>query len=136
MPGSLDVLAQCTVFVDVRTDEGDDAGALFVDMLRGLGAKVLTRVGQTCTHIVYKNGLASTLTKYRLLDEPRPHVVGIGWVVECAEKRARVDETRFKVDIENINVAGALKVFLLPQVYCRSLRLVPYSVGARSFRSK
>lgn len=87
MPGSLDVLDQCTVFVDVRTEEGEDAGALFVDMLRGLGAKVylflcpvgmiliactsslslqvLSRVGQTCTHIVYKNGLASTLTKYR-----------------------------------------------------------------------
>ena len=40
MPGSLDVLDQCIVFVDVRTEEGEDAGALFVDMLRGLGAKV------------------------------------------------------------------------------------------------
>ena len=40
MPGSLDILDKCTVFVDVRTEEGEDAGALFVDMLRGLGAKV------------------------------------------------------------------------------------------------
>lgn len=40
MPGSLDILDQCTIFVDVRTEEGEDAGALFVDMLRGLGAKV------------------------------------------------------------------------------------------------
>ncbi|KAL5483280.1 hypothetical protein ACEPAI_8510 [Sanghuangporus weigelae] len=109
MPGSLDILDQCTVFVDVRTEEGEDAGALFVDMLRGLGAKVLTRVGQTCTHIVYKNGLSSTVTRYRLLDEPRPKVVGIGWVVECAEKRARVDESRFQVDLESVNVAGTLK---------------------------
>ncbi|KAL5504576.1 hypothetical protein ACEPAH_7237 [Sanghuangporus vaninii] len=109
MPGSLDVLDQCTIFVDVRTEEGEDAGALFVDMLRGLGAKVLTRVGQTCTHIVYKNGLSSTVTRYRLLDEPRPKVVGIGWVVECAEKRTRVDESRFQVDLESLNVAGTLK---------------------------
>ncbi|KAL5521315.1 hypothetical protein ACEPAG_9239 [Sanghuangporus baumii] len=109
MPGSLDILDQCTVFVDVRTEEGEDAGALFVDMLRGLGAKVLTRVGQTCTHIVYKNGLSSTVTRYRLLDEPHPKVVGIGWVVECAEKRARVDESRFQVDLESLNVAGTLK---------------------------
>ncbi|KAL5531907.1 hypothetical protein ACEPAF_5470 [Sanghuangporus sanghuang] len=109
MPGSLDVLDQCTVFVDVRTEEGEDAGALFVDMLRGLGAKVLTRVGQTCTHIVYKNGLSSTVTRYRLLDEPRPKVVGIGWVVECAEKRAHIDESRFQVDLESVNVAGTLK---------------------------
>ena len=34
------VLRDCTVFVDVRTDDGDDAGALFVDMLADMGAKV------------------------------------------------------------------------------------------------
>jgi hypothetical protein len=86
-PSSLKVLKRCTIFVDVRTDDGDEAGGLFVDMLRGLGAKVrihhlpvllnnpdgdwlrnykiIGRAGQSCTHIVYKNGLASTLTKYR-----------------------------------------------------------------------
>ena len=37
---SLKVLKTCTIFVDVRTDDGDDAGGLFVDMLKGLGAKV------------------------------------------------------------------------------------------------
>jgi hypothetical protein len=37
---SLKVLKSCTIFVDVRTDEGDEAGGLFVDMLKGLGAKV------------------------------------------------------------------------------------------------
>lgn len=40
MPGSLDVLNKCTIFVDVKTEDGEDAGALFVDMLRSLGAKV------------------------------------------------------------------------------------------------
>lgn len=39
-PSSLKVLKSCTIFVDVRTDDGDDAGGLFVDMLKGLGAKV------------------------------------------------------------------------------------------------
>lgn len=34
------VLRECTVFVDVRTDDGDDAGGLFVDMLTDMGAKV------------------------------------------------------------------------------------------------
>ena len=41
-PSSLKVLKSCTIFVDVRTDDGDDSGGLFVDMLRGLGAKVCT----------------------------------------------------------------------------------------------
>ncbi|KLO13632.1 hypothetical protein SCHPADRAFT_827682 [Schizopora paradoxa] len=111
MPGSLSILDGCTIFVDVRTEEGDDASALFVDMLQGLGAKILTRgVGQTCTHVVYKNGLASTIAKVKLMDaDGRPHVVGIGWVVECAEKREQADESKFAVDIEGLHVAGASK---------------------------
>ena len=38
--GALGILKSCVVFVDVRTEEGEDAGDLFVDMLKGLGAKV------------------------------------------------------------------------------------------------
>ncbi|KAG1740879.1 uncharacterized protein EDB91DRAFT_1052831 [Suillus paluster] len=105
----LKVLKKCAIFVDVRTDDGDDAGSLFIDMLRGLGAKILGRVGQSCTHIVYKNGSASTLARYRLLNAPKPLVVGIAWVVECVEQRSRVDEVKFKVDLELVNVAGTNK---------------------------
>ena len=36
----LKILKNCIVFVDVRTDEGDEAGGLFVEMLKGLGARV------------------------------------------------------------------------------------------------
>ncbi|KAG1865912.1 hypothetical protein DFJ58DRAFT_655008 [Suillus subalutaceus] len=105
----LKVLKKCAIFVDVRTDDGDDAGSLFVDMLRGLGARILARVGQSCTHIVYKNGSANTLTRYRLLNDPKPLVVGIAWVVECVEQRSRVDEAKFKVDLEMVNIAGTNK---------------------------
>jgi hypothetical protein len=41
---ALKVLKKCAIFVDVRTDDGDDAGSLFVDMLRGLGARVSHKV--------------------------------------------------------------------------------------------
>lgn len=34
------VLKDCIIFVDVRTEDGDDAGGLFVEMLKGLGARV------------------------------------------------------------------------------------------------
>ena len=37
---ALKILKNCIVFVDVRTDEGDEAGGLFVEMLKGLGARV------------------------------------------------------------------------------------------------
>ncbi|KAI0686525.1 hypothetical protein C8Q76DRAFT_636225 [Earliella scabrosa] len=108
--GALAVLKDCRIFVDVRTDEGDDAGALFVDMLRGMGAKIANRVGSRCTHVVFKNGLMSTLNRYRLLGDHKPFVVGIRWVVECVEQRKRVDESGFKVNLELANVAGVNKV--------------------------
>jgi len=47
-----------------------------------------------------------------LLDS-KPHVVGIAWVVECVEQRARMDEEKYKVDVEFINVAGGNKVTCL-----------------------
>lgn len=40
VPGSLKVLKDCVIFVDVRTDDGDEAGSLFVEMLEGVGARV------------------------------------------------------------------------------------------------
>ena len=84
-PPVFKILKNCVVFVDVRTDDGDEAGGLFVDMLKGLGARVsldvmsripcantrcpgfqtLSSVGQTCTHIVFKNGHTNTVKRYR-----------------------------------------------------------------------
>lgn len=84
---ALKILKDCVIFVDVKTEDGDEAGSLFVEMLEGVGARVsrhlsdiflwvdsqlmgmdlqvLTRVGQTCTHIVFKNGLMSTITRWK-----------------------------------------------------------------------
>ncbi|EPQ55030.1 hypothetical protein GLOTRDRAFT_60927 [Gloeophyllum trabeum ATCC 11539] len=78
-------------------------------MLMGLGAKILSRVGKSCTHIVFKNGLMSTVTGYKLLSDPKPHVVGIAWVVECVEQRAKAEESRFIVDLDGLGVAGTTK---------------------------
>ncbi|KAF8436312.1 hypothetical protein L210DRAFT_3407692 [Boletus edulis BED1] len=103
---SLKILKGCAIFVDVRTEQGDNAGSLFVDMLKGLGAKIMSRLGSRSTHIVYKNGHPHTLTRYRMLNDPKPVVVGIAWVVECVEKRTKVPEERFKIDVGLVNVAG------------------------------
>jgi hypothetical protein len=37
---NLTILRECVVFVDVKTDDGSEAGELFVNMLKGLGARV------------------------------------------------------------------------------------------------
>ncbi|CAE6417949.1 unnamed protein product [Rhizoctonia solani] len=96
-------LQSCVIFVDVRTAQGEDAGSLFVDMLKGLGAKIVSRPTPTTTHIVFKSGHQSTLTKYKLYDDPQPFLVGIAWVVQCVERRERVDEEAFRVKTDEVS---------------------------------
>ncbi|KAF9501779.1 hypothetical protein BDN71DRAFT_1491880 [Pleurotus eryngii] len=119
---SLSILDDCIVFLDVRTDEGEDAGELFLEMLQRLGARILSSVGSTCTHVVYKNGLTSTVNKWRKLKN-KPHVVGIAWVVECAERKEKADETPHLIDLEGANVAGVVKRrrSMLPRFIAREL---------------
>ena len=71
---------------------------------------------------------------HRLLNEPKPKVVGIAWVVECVEQRKRVDEQKFMVDLEGVNVAGTNKVRFMLWVTRTSANL-DISDGARCFQS-
>lgn len=77
-------LAGVVAFVDVRTSEGDDASSVFIDMLKGLGARVLGKHTNLVTHIVFKAGRPATLQRVKVCS-PQPDVVGIGWVVKTKE---------------------------------------------------
>lgn len=37
-------------------------------------------------------------------------MVGVAWIVECVEQRKHVDESKFLIDLSEINVAGVNKV--------------------------
>lgn len=34
----------------------------------------------------------------------KPKVVGVAWVVECAEQRTKVDEEKFSVDLDTVHI--------------------------------
>ncbi|KAK0241571.1 hypothetical protein EDD85DRAFT_934491 [Armillaria nabsnona] len=106
---SLSILSGVKVYVDVRdSSNGVDCGDVFIDMLKRLGAKVMKNFGLTCTHLVFKDGTVGTLNRYRQL-ETKPFVVGLQWIVECAEKLQHLDETQYAISLEGINVAGVNK---------------------------
>lgn len=89
-----------TVLVDVRDQDGEDASACWVEMLKNAGAKVMVRFGERkLTHIVYKSGRPGTLHSYRALDDPKPHVVGVSWVVACLEQGQKAEETPYLVEV-------------------------------------
>ncbi|CEL52700.1 structural constituent of cell wall [Rhizoctonia solani AG-1 IB] len=96
-------LRTCVAFVDVRTAAGENSGGAFAHMLKKLGAKIVSRPTPSTTHIIFKSGHQSTLTKYKLYDDPKPFLVGIAWVVQCAEKLARVDEEGFRVKTDEVS---------------------------------
>ena len=63
-----------------------------------LALQILTRLTPSITHIVFKDGSPTTLAKHKLYDDPKPFLVGVSWVLTCAEIRERADETRFLVN--------------------------------------
>lgn len=103
-----------TVLVDVRDQDGEDASACWIDMLKNAGAKVMVRFGERkLTHIVYKSGRPSTLHSYRALEDPKPHVVGIGWVVACLEQGQKADETPYLVEVAKQAIFATVSCFVL-----------------------
>ncbi|MBW0504032.1 hypothetical protein O181_043747 [Austropuccinia psidii MF-1] len=94
-------LKDVVAFVDVRTAEGDDAGKIFVEMLKSLGAKVVSRATFPLTHIIFKAGKQATIDRWFLHPRPKPFLVGIGWVVRCREVLSKVNETPYAIDINS-----------------------------------
>ena len=89
-----------TVLVDVRDQDGEDASARWIEMLKNAGARTMVRFGERqLTHIVYKSGKPSTLHSYRALPDPKPLVVGVSWIVKCLEEGRRVDEEPYIVEV-------------------------------------
>jgi hypothetical protein len=105
-------------FVDVKTADGDDAGAPFAETLKSLGAKVvkqwtwngeeLDKVG--ITHVIFKQGGPRTLSKVKIA-KGLVKCVGLGWIsrsfflvncvliTRCEAALERVDETLYQVEI-------------------------------------
>lgn len=97
-------LRDVVAFVDVKTSEGDEAGGVFADILRSLGARILARATDNVTHIIFKGGRSTTLHRYRAYEvDRRPHLVGVGWIVRCKEKNERVPEEPFLINPDTID---------------------------------
>ncbi|GAA5963396.1 hypothetical protein JCM3765_003054 [Sporobolomyces pararoseus] len=110
---SSSVLKGVVAFVDVRTGDGDDSGMIFVDMLKGMGARVTTRLSSFVTHVIFKSGKPSTLSYVRCRRACKPTVVGIAWVVKCVEMGQKVDEKPFLIVEEKKEVEKENSLFAI-----------------------
>lgn len=59
------------------------------------------RPSESCTHIIYKSGKPATLSWYRRQKDPKPYIVGAGWVTKCKEEGRKVAEDLYAVQVED-----------------------------------
>ncbi|CAH7687953.1 expressed protein [Phakopsora pachyrhizi] len=100
-------LKDVIAYVDVRTADGDDAGKVFVEMLKALGAKVLGRPTFPLTHIIFKAGKQATIDRWLIHPRPKPFLVGIGWIVRCREILTRASEKPYEIDINTAQIMSS-----------------------------
>jgi len=87
-----------TFFVEVMRN-GRDQSYLFSTLLVDLGAKVVREWENTgITHVLYKDGNKSTLEKV-IASKGAIKCLNVGWVIDCEEKRTRLDENTYLVDL-------------------------------------
>ncbi|TYJ54247.1 hypothetical protein B9479_005092 [Cryptococcus floricola] len=123
-------------FVDVRTSDGSDSAQVFANILRGAGAKVLTRPGSTCTHIIYRSGREATLNWYRRQDEEdRPKLVGIKWVMDSKKAGKRVEEDKYLVDLSDETVFDKRRKSMEPKSLAESKGLLSTATKKRTLLS-
>lgn len=94
------VLRGVIVFVDVRTSEGADASAIYIDLLSSLGAKVVKEWKDDVTHLVYKDGSTKILEKARLADTK---IVGVSWPLDCEAQQSWVNEAGYMVALNPVD---------------------------------
>lgn len=65
--------------------------------------QVLSRPTDSVTHIIYKGGKPATLHRYRAYRDPKPFLLGVGWIVKCREMNERVEEKPFTLNPDNFD---------------------------------
>nr|ODO04380.1 hypothetical protein L204_00739 [Cryptococcus depauperatus CBS 7855] len=107
---AVQVFAGVVAFVDVRTSDGAVGASVFIDILRGAGARVLSRPAPSCTHIIYKSGRLSTQNWYRRQESLKPKLVGIKWVIDSKKAGKKLEEENYLVDLSHESVFNVVSI--------------------------
>ncbi|EGD80087.1 hypothetical protein PTSG_10361 [Salpingoeca rosetta] len=99
-------------FIDVHC-EGAESKAVIQSKIQELGGRVVASFSKTVTHVVFKDGKKSTLSK--AVARPEVRLVSVMWVEECSKQRQRVDEAPFLVDPETTPPASKRSKSMKPQ---------------------
>ena len=82
------VLEGVTAFVEVRS-KNENRSDVVIDQLLALGALVVPRLINKCTHVVFKEG---SLTTYNKAKKMNMALVSVNWIEACKKEKIKVDE--------------------------------------------
>ncbi|KAG8160085.1 hypothetical protein KVR01_010722 [Diaporthe batatas] len=110
------LLRGAVVFVDVHTEEGADANAIFVELLTQMGARCVkswnwnpsdedasSKIG--ITHVVFKDGGKRTMEKVRETGGV-VQCVGVSWVLDCERENEWLEEAPYYIDTSLVPRGG------------------------------
>ncbi|KAF2476460.1 uncharacterized protein BDR25DRAFT_339466 [Lindgomyces ingoldianus] len=114
------VLSGTVFYVDVMSN-GKDSNHLFTPLLKDMGAQCVpnwTSKTMGITHVLYKDGSPMTLEKV-VASNGAVKCVNIGFVIDCDEKKTRLDETPYLISLSH--VPGQTPAKLPSNVYMSTL---------------
>ena len=82
------VLDGVTAFVEVRS-KNENRSDVVIDQLLALGALVVPRLINRCTHVVFKEG---SLTTYNKAKKMNVVLVSVNWIEACKKEKVKVAE--------------------------------------------
>ncbi|KAF2863301.1 hypothetical protein K470DRAFT_194055, partial [Piedraia hortae CBS 480.64] len=91
--------------VSVYTLDGSNASDAYVTLLHRLGARTVKTLTERTTHVVFKDGPPSLLSKIKNAGR-EVYCVNARWVLECEERGVRVDEGGYRVEVESQSIVG------------------------------
>ena len=78
-------------FVEVKINQLDKSSCV-TTRLKSMGATIAKRLSKRCTHLVFKDGRATTYNKAKNLGL---HIVSVSWIEACRKKEIRLPEKDF-----------------------------------------
>lgn len=100
-------LKDCVFFVDVKLTGEIDVKDSTASHLEELGGKVQKGLSKSVTHVIWKDGKKSTLTKS--VEEFKIPVLEMKWVDECKKQNKMVDTKGYEVEAIPENISGKRK---------------------------
>ncbi|KAF2814614.1 uncharacterized protein BDZ99DRAFT_566579 [Mytilinidion resinicola] len=99
-PATAGPLDGVVIYLDI-IHHGEDASALFAELVEPLGASLVSHWTTDITHVVFGQGSQTTLEKV-VAAHGAVKCVSVGWLIDCDKHKTWLDESHYPTDLSHI----------------------------------